>query len=98
MADGNGYDVDLEMLENTERRLSGFVDFCRDQIRAIEDLVNATPSRWEGAAATAYQASHTDWVRRAGEVAQALDEVRRRLTTAREAYQGALDANTKMFS
>lgn len=95
---GTSYDVDLDMLENVEQRLAGFVGFCRDQVSAIEALVNDTPTRWEGAAATAYLASHTDWLRRAGEAVAALDEVRARLTTAREAYQAVLDANTKMFS
>ncbi|MFI6310161.1 WXG100 family type VII secretion target [Nocardia fusca] len=90
------YDVDLDMLENVQQRLSGFVGFCRDQVTAMEALVNDTPTRWEGAAA--YLAGHTDWLRRAGEAVTALDEVRARLTTAREAYQAALDANTKMFS
>ncbi|TLF96634.1 WXG100 family type VII secretion target [Nocardia cyriacigeorgica] len=85
------------MLEDVERRLAGFVDFCRDQITAVDNLVKATPSSWSGEAADAYQARQADWVRRAGEVTQHLDEVRQRLTTAHEAYQGALNANLRMF-
>ncbi|MFD6161467.1 hypothetical protein ACFWF7_37795 [Nocardia sp. NPDC060256] len=36
---GQGYAVDLEMLENVETRMTAFVGFCRDQLDAIEQSV-----------------------------------------------------------
>lgn len=41
----DGYAVDLEMLETTERRLEGFVGFARDQLLAAEKLIGLTPER-----------------------------------------------------
>nr|WP_276514922.1 WXG100 family type VII secretion target [Nocardia transvalensis] len=87
----------MEMLENVESRVAGFVGFCRDQLEAIEHSVGSTQQRWTGDAADAYQSRHTDWLHRAAEAMELLDQVRTRLTTARKAYQGALDANTTMF-
>ncbi|MEU2256836.1 WXG100 family type VII secretion target [Nocardia xishanensis] len=93
----DGYSIDLEALENLERRLAGFVDFYRDQVDAIDRIAGATSAQWRGAAADAYQAGQADWTGRAREVAQHLEEVRKRLETAHAAYRGADDANGKMF-
>ncbi|MGW4741729.1 WXG100 family type VII secretion target [Nocardia xishanensis] len=98
MSDNSGgYSIDLEALENLERRLAGFVDFYRDQVDAIERIVGATSTQWRGVAADAYQSGQADWTGHAREVAQHLEEIRQRLATARAAYQGANDANGKMF-
>ncbi|MCP2290040.1 WXG100 family type VII secretion target [Nocardia amikacinitolerans] len=92
-----GYSIDLEALENLERRLAGFVDFYRDQVDAVDRIVGATSAQWRGAAADAYQTSQADWTGRAREVLRHLEEIRQRIATARAAYQGANEANGKMF-
>ncbi len=93
----DGYSVDLEMLEAAERRLEGFVGFAKDQLVAVESLIGSTAERWTGSAADAYTARHSDWAKQAGTAIEALEQVRRRLTDARTAYQAALDANNQMF-
>lgn len=93
----DGYDVDLEALENTERRLEGFVGFATDQLIAVEKLIGSTSDRWTGSAADAYITRHSDWAAKAKTAIEALDQIRVRLTNAREAYQAALDANNQMF-
>ncbi|WP_405180762.1 WXG100 family type VII secretion target [Nocardia sp. NBC_01377] len=93
----DGYAVDLEMLETTERRLEGFVGFARDQLLAAEKLIGSTPERWTGSAADAYRARHSDWAKQASTAIEALDQIRTRLTNARTAYQASLDANNQMF-
>ncbi|MFF0528808.1 WXG100 family type VII secretion target [Nocardia amikacinitolerans] len=61
------------------------------------NLLTATSAQWRGAAADAYQTSQADWTGRAREVLRHLEEIRQRITTARAAYQGANEANGKMF-
>ncbi|WP_446221395.1 WXG100 family type VII secretion target [Nocardia sp. IBHARD005] len=93
----DGYAVDLEMLENTERRLEGFVGFAEDQLVAAEKLITSTPDRWTGSAADAYLVRHSEWAKQAAIAIAALDDVRTRLTNARTAYQATVDANNQMF-
>ncbi len=93
-----GYSVDLEMLENVERRLAGYVGFAEDQLRAVNGLIGSTSDRWKGTAADAYQVKHSGWVERAADGIEQLEQVRKRLADALEAYKAALDANTQMFS
>lgn len=77
--------------------MSSFVDFAKDQLDAATGVINSTPQRWAGVAADAYTSKHTEWVSRAATAIEALDQIRQRLTTARTAYQAALDANCRMF-
>ncbi|MEU4416471.1 WXG100 family type VII secretion target [Nocardia salmonicida] len=93
----DGYEVDMEMLENTERRLEGFVGFAQDQLAAVEKLINSTSDRWTGTAADAYVTKHSDWTKQATTALEALDGIRTRLSDARTAYQACIDANNQMF-
>lgn len=98
MTDGSeGYTIDLEALENLERRFTGFVGFCRDQIDSLDRIAGSTSEQWQGAAASAYRTSHAEWISRARVVVEHLEEVRQRIATAKAAYQGAHEANGKMF-
>ncbi|MFR9769080.1 WXG100 family type VII secretion target [Nocardia sp. SC052] len=89
----DGYNVDLEHLDNVTVRIGGLVGFVTDSLAGLDARIAAAHLTWGGEAATAHATAHREWAQAATEVREGIDTMRSAAATAHSAYTAALTTN-----
>ncbi|MEU2092273.1 WXG100 family type VII secretion target [Nocardia beijingensis] len=89
----DGYDVDLEHLDNVTARIGGLVGFITDSLVGLDTRIAAAHLTWSGEAAAAHATAHKEWAQAATEVREGIDAMRAAAATAHGAYTAALTTN-----
>ncbi|MFE6922631.1 WXG100 family type VII secretion target [Nocardia sp. NPDC057663] len=93
----DGFDVDLEHLDEVTIRIRGYKDFLADHIVALESAAKELSSKWDGAAADAYSEAHLQFVSGMNEVHVNLGDLEALAVAAHANYSEAATANVKML-
>ncbi|MEV6063712.1 WXG100 family type VII secretion target [Nocardia asteroides] len=92
------FSVNMDQLDQIVARLAGLAGYVADHLDDIDDQVATLKgSTWEGIAADAYQAAHTQWAIGAREFADGIRDMSTSAKSAHTRYGNAAELNKKML-
>ncbi|MEV6073150.1 WXG100 family type VII secretion target [Nocardia sp. NPDC052001] len=91
------YRVDLDGLQRLIDGTATLETSIEQQVRAIEDRVDALHVTWAGEAAAGHRAAHDARVAGVAEMSRALGELRGKLDAARNSYRAVGETNVGMW-
>lgn len=94
----DGFAVDLDHLDLVTTQIRGFAGFVADQLAALEAQAKTVSGLWTGAAASAYDEAHREWVEGALEVKSGAEKMETAARAAHGNYGAATTSNRKMFN
>lgn len=95
MAAHDGYQVDLDHLDQTTARIAGLNGFVADSLSGLDARITAMHQQWTGAAATRHAAAHKEWMTAAAKVREGIAAMRTAAADAHAAYTEGVAANRK---
>ena len=93
----DGFQVNLELLDDVVIRLSNLVGFVQESLDDLDGRMNALPASWTGPAAEAHAAAHAEWMDGAKELHEGIDTMHAAAKQAHEQYSAGASANRRMF-
>ncbi|MFD4430190.1 WXG100 family type VII secretion target [Nocardia sp. NPDC058497] len=97
MAANEGFDVDLDHLDEVTIRIRGYKEFVAQNIEALEQRAAQLASDWSGATASAYAIAHRTCLAGVAEVREQLADVEANARAAHFNYTEAAATNSKML-
>lgn len=91
------YQYDLTEMEAAHAALGKYLRQVNDALGNVESVVAGVRQSWDGTAAAAYEQRHRDWIEQSRVMAEQLDDVGRRIDTARKVYESTMKINVGMF-
>ncbi|MFF2556923.1 WXG100 family type VII secretion target [Nocardia sp. NPDC058058] len=91
------YRVDLDGLQRLIDATTALETSIEQQVRAIEERVDALHVTWVGEAAAGHRAAHDARLAGVAEMRTALGELRSRLNSARNTYRAVGETNLGMW-
>lgn len=92
------YSVDLNQLDDIVTRLSSLAQFVEDRLDTLDRKSAAVHAgAWSGAAASAHETAHREWISAATEFVAGIAEMGSAARNAHIQYTAAKTANTLMF-
>lgn len=92
------YAVDLDQLRDSIDALARCEQALDEGLERVARRVVALHATWSGLTATAQAGAQAEWEAGATEMREALADMRRAATTARDNYLAAVDANVRMWT
>jgi WXG100 family type VII secretion target len=91
------YRVELEELSAFIEALEAFEQRAEAVASRVDSQISALHANWSGDAAAAHRGRHDEWVATAGEMREALAELREVARKAHHNYSGTIEVNMAMW-